>query len=123
GGRGWGVGRRGAVYSWPRGLAGGVPAGGAGAFAAAIAEPAPLALRANLARVARPALAERLARERPGADIVLPADPPEALIVRGAGSPEAPGAVPEGPPTRPDAAAPPGGRRGRAPPGDALTDA
>src|SRR5262249_7621183 len=81
------------------------------------------ALRANLARVARPALAERLARERPGADIALPADPPEALIVRGAGSPQALAAFPGGLFTLQGAAAQRGGRLCGAAPGEDILDA
>ncbi len=111
------------VHSLPRWIAERVPPGEAEAFAAAVNEPAPLALRANLVRITRAALAERLAGERPGADIAMPAEPPEALVVRGAGSPEALPSFQEGLHTVQDVAAQRVGRLCGAAPGEDILDA
>ena len=56
-----------------------LPTAEALAFAASIADAAPVTLRANTTRVTRDALAERLAAERPGALLTASAVAPDAL--------------------------------------------
>ena len=111
------------VSSLPRWIAERVPDAEIEAFAAAINEPAPLAVRTNLTRIGRVALGERLVSERPRSDVTAPAEPPEALIVRGAGAPEALASFQEGLFTVQDVAAQRVGRLVGAAPGEDILDA
>jgi len=64
-----------------------LPAADALAFAASIAEPAPLTLRANTPRIARLALIARLAAERPAAVLAPSPIAPDAIEARGLEAP------------------------------------
>ena len=112
-----------AVQSLPRWIAERVPAGEAEAFGAAINEPSPLSIRIQPLRTDREALAARLAVERPGIAISAPDDLAEALLLRGAGSPEALPSFQEGLFTVQDVAAQRVGRLLGAAPGEKFLDA
>jgi 16S rRNA (cytosine967-C5)-methyltransferase len=73
-----------------------VPTSDALAFAASIAAPAPLTMRANTPRIGRDALIARLAGERAGAALAASPIAPDAIEARGLGEPATTAAWREG---------------------------